>query len=101
LSLYAILVFPVSIVLAVGLNRGREPYSTNNKTAITIDDFNVDSCNGLFIIVEQFNTAPSDYSKQQQLEICPVIQAPPPDAAVLLCFRTQVYRNPLKYILTQ
>jgi hypothetical protein len=58
------LVFPVSIVLAVGLNRGQNRIPQIIETALQLMSFNVDSCNGLFIIVEQFNTAPtSDYSK--------------------------------------
>jgi hypothetical protein len=47
----------------------------------------------LFIIVEQFNTAPtSDYSKVTAWDVVR-IQAPPSDATVLRCFLVQVWKD--------
>jgi hypothetical protein len=44
------------------------------------------------LLLEQFNTAPtSDYSKQQQLDMLAEYSGATSCAAVLLCFRTQVY----------
>jgi hypothetical protein len=77
------LVFPVSIVLAVGLNRAQNRIPQIIETALQFIVLMSIAVISLFIIVEQFNTAPtSDYSKGQQLEMLSGIQAPPSDATV-------------------
>jgi hypothetical protein len=77
------LVFPVSVVLAVGLNRALNIIPNIKETAVQFVILMSIAVISLFIIVEQFNTAPtSNYSKHQQLEMLSGIQAPPSDATV-------------------
>jgi hypothetical protein len=92
------LVFPVSIVLAVGLNRALNRIPHIKETALQFIILMSVAVISLFIIVEQFNTAPtSDYSKQQQLEMLASIHAPPPDAAVFTVLPdSSLHRNPFE-----
>jgi hypothetical protein len=92
------LVFPVSIVLAVGLNRAENRIPQIIETAVQFVILMSIAVISLFIIVEQFNTAPtSDYNKQQQLEMLASIQAPPSDAAVFTVLPdSSLYKNPFE-----
>jgi hypothetical protein len=77
------LVFPVSIVLAIGLNRALNIIPNIKETAVQFMILVSVGVTSLFIILEQFNTAPtSNYSKEEQLEMLARIQEPPFDAEV-------------------
>jgi hypothetical protein len=92
------LILPVSIVLAVGLNRALNRIPEIIETAVQFIILMAIAVISLFIIVEQFNTAPtSDYSKQQQLEMLASIQPPPSDTAVFTVLPdSSLHRNPFE-----